>query len=399
MATTLSRAYSGTYIDITDTGTGTHTIHLYSFPKVCYQQESISTPISIGASDASTEWQKFSLPHLWVLPDTLVVTINSETWTLVDSFIESTSSSKHFKLLYNKNGKTNVLFGNGVYGKIPAAFDIFVLYATGGGWDGNVSVVNKINLYSGANTNIEGCSNPSFFTGGDDEETIENAKYLAPLLLKARDRFVTVADGEALVLAYGGVSRVNIIKNAYGTLSAQVVIIPTGGGAPSGTLKTEIDTYLTNKSILESIDIRVTDPTYNTRNGTGAMKMKEGYIFADELKYYTLLVRLIFSEVTYDIYNTYLTSGIAVAVIGINTKWSTSFVEQDYIQIQKMLDNLDIWDMIPDFGQIIQESELLGIVNGTLDGCDYCTWASPAFPIICLENEINTAGTMTLTEI
>jgi len=399
LATSLENAYAGTYIDLTDAGTGTHTIHMYSFSKTCYQQLSLSASVIIGSSDGSTEWQEFDLPDLWVLEDTLEIVINSVTWTQVDTFVDSSNTDTHYKVLYKKDGGTYIRFGNGTYGAIPGAFDIYADYAVGGGVDANVSVVGRVNAYAGSDTNIEAVTNPAAMTGGASEETIENAKMLAPLLLKARDRFVTVEDGIALCLDYTGVTRANIIKNAYGILSAEVIIVPTGGGNPSSALKTAIDTYLTDRCILESVDIRVVDPTYYTFNVTAAIKVKEAYVYADVLPFFRLCIRLLTSEITKEIVDTYQSTGIDDAITYINDKWTESFTSDDAPQIQTMLDEMYERDYIPDFGQDYNESELIGFIQMFVEGVDYCTWTLPALPVSLADDEIATDGALTLSEI
>lgn len=405
LATSIANAYAGIYITLTDAGLGVHTIHLYSFQVTCYQQESLSSAIIIGTSDGLTEWQEFELAHLNILPDTIAITINGESWTLVTTFVYSDSTDKHFKVIYLNNGKIRIIFGDGDYGAIPAAFDIYAEYSYGGGLNSNVSVLNKINIYAGSDVNVEGVSNATTFTGGGDEESIASAKKLAPLLLKARDRFVTIEDGEALAEAYSGVARAKVNRNVYGVLSAQVVIIPDGGGVPSSALKTALDTYLTERTLLSDpdgdseINIVIDDPTFYTATVTSAMKMLPGYVFADVLPFYKLCVRLLFSEATNEIINLYNSSGIEAAVAYINTKWTETFTSEDYAQIQTFLTEIEDRDLIPTFGQEYQESETLGFINMFVEGCDYLTWTLPAFPITLDDDEISTDGVMTLTEI
>jgi hypothetical protein len=399
MALTLSDAYNGTYINITDTGTGTHTIHLYSFQMTVYQQQSISSPVVIGRSDGITEWQSFDLLHQYVLRDTLTIEINSINWTRITTFVESINTDTHFKIQYKANGNSDVLFGNGTYGAIPGVFDIYADYAYGGGNDSNVTVINKINSYAGTDVNIEGVSNPDTLTGGANEESIQSAKYLAPLLLKAQNRFVTTDDGKALVLNYGGISRCAINKNVYGVLSCQIPIVPTGGGAPSSALKSALTAYLVSRSIFESIDIRVEDPTYSTVDVTSAAKILSGYLWADVLPFYRLAIKLLFSEMTYDIVNDYLQNGIASATTLINSYFSETFTAADYVQVQNLISNIYDKEYIPDFGDEYQESEVTGFINIFVEGIDYLTWTLPAFPLTLAADEIATYGTLTLTEI
>lgn len=383
LAESLAEAYAGTEITLTSDGVGNHTITLLSVQVTCYQQET-QEDVSIGTSDGSTEWQQFDLPDLDILSDTLTLTINAQTWTVVENLVESSSTDRNFLHRYNTDGSSYIIFGNGTYGAIPGNFEILADYSYGGGIDSNISTADRINSYAGSDTDVLGVSNPSAFTGGSDEENLESAKLLGPTLLKARDRFVTVEDGKALALAYGGIIRVAVNKNVYGLLSAQVPIVPAGGGNPSAGLKSALQTYLIDRTVLDSIDVRVEDPTYNTVSVTAAIKVLSGYVFADIKDYITLAFRLIFSEVTYEIQQEYEQNGIADAMSYINNKWSYTFSTADYTQIILLLDNITA----SDFGTDFQESDVLAIIDNYVEGVDYLTITLPAFPVTQADDEI-----------
>lgn len=218
---------------------------------------------------------------------------------------------------------------------------------------------------------------------------------MAPILLKTRDRFVTVEDGESLAIAYGGLARCKINKNVYGIGSCQVVIVPYGGGAPSGALKTALQTYLINKTILESIDVRVVDPTYVTENVVADLRAKSGYSYSLVEGYFDLAIRLFFSAVTYQIQQVYTTLGISSAVDLINSTWTLAFTSADYIQIQTLLDVI-----VPvNFGDEIQISDFYGIMNAYVGGVDYCTVTAPTFPVTLGTNEITEIGTITVSPV
>jgi len=385
LATSVANAIAGTEVTLTSDGVGNHTVTLYSTIVDCYQQETIDQ-VSLGESDGITEWQSFDLPDIDIVEDTLVITINGIPWTKVDTLVDSTALSTHYLLRYNTDNSSFILFGNGTYGAVPGNFEVFADYAIGGGINSNISLANRITVYAGSDTDVMGVTNHSAFTGGSDEEGIEAAKILGPLLLKARNRFVTTEDGASLALSYGGVSRVKVNKNVYGLLSCQVPIVPTGGGSPSGTLKTNLQNYLISVSILESIDVRVVDPTYNTITAIATVKILSGYTWATVQAYVMLALRLVFSERGYEIQQDYQQNGIDSAVSIINTEWSTSFSSSDYNQIATLLDNLSPTD----FGKDFQSSDVLGYVDVYVDGVDYISWTGPAFPITQLDDEITT---------
>jgi len=397
LARTLALALAGTAIALTDNGSGTHTATLWSHEVTMYQQTSQSS-VTIGTSDGITGFQKFDLPDKNVLPDTLVVAVGGDTYTAVDTFVYSSATDKHYRFGMKSDDACYIEFGNGDgategYGLIPPNFDVIVSYGYGGGADSNVTIANKINTYSGGNSDVDFVSNPEEVTGGNDRESVSIAKQLAPILLKTRDRFVTVEDGEALAINYGGIARVKINKNVYGIGSCEVVIVPYGGGSPSGALKTALQTYLISKTILESIDVRVVDPSYLTKNVVSDLKVLAGYSSSITKSYYELAVALFFSSITYQIQQVYLTTGIGTAVDLINSSWSLSFTSADYIQIQRLLDAITAVD----FNDTLQISDFYGIMNTFVDGVDYCTISAPTFPISLGTDEITEIGTITTT--
>ena len=397
LATSLANANAGLYVDIGTQGSGNHTLTYYSESVSVYQQTTISSAISVGVSDSSTEWQEFDLPDTFVLGATLSVTINGLSWTAVTTFVNSISTNKHYKLIAKGSNKFSIRFGNGIYGKIPPAFDIMVDYAYGGGADSNLSVIDSVNSYAGSNVYIKGVSNVTAMTGGADEEGISTAKIIAPMLLKARDRFVTEADGEALAKAYGGLSQVNVIKNAYGLLSCKVVGIATGGGNPSSALKTAIQSYLIERSILDSIDVRFVDCTITPVAVTSDVHPKPGYLFANIYKYLQLAWQLFLTETGQEISDAYVNNGIESAVTMINSVFTASFTSADYIEIEKLLDNFEPRQ----FGDVITESDIFSFIQSNVAGIDYMTITTfgTGLPMISDDYEITTVGTLTLGEI
>jgi len=154
-------------------------------------------------------------------------------------------------------------------------------------------------------------------------------------------------------------------------------------------------TYLINKTILESIDVRVVDPTYVTENVVSDLKVLSGYSSSLVQGYYELAIRLFFSEVTFQIQEVYTTLGITSATDLINSTWSLSFTSEDYLQIQTLLEQITPIN----FGDTIQISDFYGIMNSFVTGVDYCLISIPTFPITLGTNEITTIGSISTTII
>ena len=394
VAATVSDAYNGVPIALTDNGVGVHTVSFWSFQTDVHQRSYISDYVIAGQGDGSI-WQEVVLPDLKILSDTVALRVNGDLgWTKVLSFVDSVSTSKHFMTEFDSYGNCRLKFGNGVYGALPTG-DIEVYYAVGGGSLSNINALNSIVNYTGGNPAINGVNNYTIMNGGSDFESVENAKVIAPQALKARDRFITKDDGKALSLGFGGVIRAYVIPNKYGVLTCAVVIVPSGGGVPSSTLKGSLQTYIISRTVLEAIDVRVEDPNYLTQNVVGTGSVQSGYTWAGVSPYMILAIRLFFSERSFEIVSVYQQEGIGTAVLLINTIWSTSFGPADYNQVQALL----IGVTPVDFESTLELSRLDTYVIGNVVGANSLNISAPSFPIVLTGNDISTIGTVTLTEV
>lgn len=399
VALTLADAYAGNEINLTSQGVGVHTANLYSFISTVYQQIQQETK-TIGTSDGVTEWQEFLMPDKNIILDTLVITINAVNWTRQDTLIDSSGTDTHYRAFFDFDGNCTIQSGDGTYGAIPGAFDISGTYATGGGAESNISAVDGLNIYAGSDSNINGMSNPAALTGGAAVENTENAKRLGPALLKARDRFVTASDGEALAQAYAGISLAKVNENEFGVLSAQVITIANGGGNPSAAVKTALQDYLIDRTVLDSIDVRVQDTTITSTNVTSAAKMRPGYTYTGDIEnYFRLAWKLWLSEAGNEIQLDFLANGTASAITLINTIFSESFVstdQDDFDQITILLQEANFTPRA--IGEDIRQSDTFAYLE-LVTGIDYLTITVPAFPVVLADDEITTYGTLTLTEI
>ena len=156
----------------------------------------------LGGSDASPN-QAFTLVNKPVLSLTLEVDEGPgfQPWVQVGDFNASGPDDPHYTL----NATTGqVMFGDGVYGRIPTAnlanpntSVVAREYLWGGGKKGNLAA----GLIRDLQTFVEGVdsatnSRPSY--GGTDEETVDQAKRRAGDSLKNKGRAVTAEDFEAL---------------------------------------------------------------------------------------------------------------------------------------------------------------------------------------------------------
>lgn len=148
---------------------------------------------------------------------TLRVLVDSVLWVKVDSFINSDSESKHYRILNEPEGTVTIQFGDGVNGMTPSnGSTISIKYVKSDGLDGNISNTGVITTLNSAIYDEDGSAvtvsvtNSSSFLGGDNEEGIEEIRYEAPRVFKTGQRAVSKTDFIAILENYAGVASANV---------------------------------------------------------------------------------------------------------------------------------------------------------------------------------------------
>ncbi|PSQ19193.1 putative baseplate assembly protein [Halobacteriales archaeon QS_8_69_26] len=120
-------------------------------------------------------------------------------WEEVSDFLESDSSSRHYRV--DRTSGT-VTFGDGQRGKIPprAENNLRVTYKTGGGSEGNVDAGAVGDLRTPI-SRIDEVTNLRPSDGGADAESMDTVVDRAPKRIRNRDRAVTPADFEQVAKA------------------------------------------------------------------------------------------------------------------------------------------------------------------------------------------------------
>ncbi len=200
---------------------------------------------------------------------TLRVVVDGVEWSLVTSFLDSDSTSQHYRVIDEMDGTVSVLFGDGINGKSPEAGQVIVIqYVKSAGLSGNVTFMARITtvnstIYDENSTPITvSVTNVSSFLGGDDEEDIEEIRYEAPQVFKTGDRGVTRNDLIAILKNYSGVADANAWgekeeAEALGVSSllsmrgiARLSVILQGWALPDSTFKATIADSIYSKSML-----------------------------------------------------------------------------------------------------------------------------------------------------
>ena len=142
------------------------------------------------------------------------VVIDNEEWALVENFVNSTSTDKHFVQETNLDDQPVLKFGDGKFGKIPPnGVTMTVRYIETDGVDGNVYSTGMINVidstifdeYGVDVTSLLTVTNSSYFMGGDAAEDKDEIKREAPLVFKTGQRAVSREDYISIIQNLAGV--------------------------------------------------------------------------------------------------------------------------------------------------------------------------------------------------
>jgi predicted phage baseplate assembly protein len=235
---------------------------------------------TLGGSNGRRD-QVFTLAETPVLAGSLVLQVDDgqgfETWQEVSDFFGSGGEDKVY-VLNRTSGE--VRFGDGINGAIPVGNEtspnaniLARRYRAGGGKRGNL-IAGKITTLVSSVDGIDsgGASNLLPATGGQDEETIEEARRRAPLTLKSRSRAVTVEDFEEFAMQVANIKRARAISLFHPSFpgvkipgAVSIIVVPdTDDNAPmpaEGTLRAVCE-YLDQRRLLTS-ELYVLPPDYH----------------------------------------------------------------------------------------------------------------------------------------
>lgn len=184
--------------------------------------------------------QTATLVQTPVLPDSLLMTVNGEVWQSTDDLAaappevapniqrlatvttrsERTGSATGDPKVYQLDPRTGTIrFGNGEHGmRPPRGASILASYDYGGGRQGVVGI-GAVTKSSELPAGIQ-VSNPAPTWGGDEPETVGDAEYRIPQVLRHRERLVTQQDMREIAWGTPGVDlgRVEVLPLFHPTL-------------------------------------------------------------------------------------------------------------------------------------------------------------------------------------
>ena len=366
-----------------------------------FYQQTTQTAQQIGTTSGAS-WQEIELPDLDILKNRITLQVGSDVYTQVDTFANSTSANKVYRIFYRSDGSSYIRLP-GVddqtgyaYGFVPpAGLVVTATYATGGGAIGNVEA-GEISQYIGADSGVTSVVNPGAAAGGRNQESIANAQAVAPLRVRETGYFINASTGVSLAKSVSGVLRAQIVRT--GLLTFGGWIIPNGGGLPSTQLKQQVQDLLIARSPLEDITGTISDPSYISTAVQIQLKMYSGYTFTEIEKYCKLAIAIKANEISDELLAEFTESGITAAIDYINANFSSITgifsTTTDAAQISEILRRT-----IPiEMGESLEQEDIVAAC-AQVAGVDYIKVIAPASTVTGVNGGQIKVTSVTVTQI
>lgn len=189
------------------------------------------------------------LSRIPVIDNSVEVTVNGQPWTQVGSIGIQSALAQVYQVKTFVSGDTAIVFGDGTFGAlVPAEAAIEATYRIGGGLIGNVALGSINTSITGL---LQSLSNPvpvqitnqtSTGVGGQEAETLEQARVNIPYYTRTNDRAVTLADYQTIAQQYndaqfGSVAYArSVVRTENSLLEGNIVSIYAWTTGPGGGL-------------------------------------------------------------------------------------------------------------------------------------------------------------------
>lgn len=176
--------------------------------------------------------------------------IGGESWVLVETFAKSNPTDKHFMVSVDEALNPYIMFGDGTFGKKPAAgakITNVVFYLTNGS-QGNVKSNTITSVPSVISSSITDAtvSNAYDAGGGSNYENFTMLKEHIPLSVKTLGVAITKEDFESLAMLVDGVNKAKADYECGRKLT--VYISPDGGAVASSELISRVYNLLSQRA-------------------------------------------------------------------------------------------------------------------------------------------------------
>lgn len=204
------------------------------------------------------EHQEFNIDSSLVAEDGVFVFVGGDEWGEIDSLVEAlrgTGDFESYEIKANPDETLVVRFGDGSQGAVPdSGKTIRIVYLETEGSDGAIygndtitTIESTIQDFAGNDVDdLQVTNDDRSATGGEDLQSLEEIKRLAPKVFKAGDRAVTNQDFQVISEDYPSV----LLANVVGERNAD---------PPNAEFADKLELYLVREKNSEGVPQPVTD--------------------------------------------------------------------------------------------------------------------------------------------
>lgn len=223
--------------------------------RACYDRETVAINANVapathgetvsellGSGDAAARDQRFVLkqaPLTQVSAETprgrrstLAVRVADALWTERPSLYGAGAKEHSYTVRYDDTGGSTVIFGDGVEGaRLPTGQqNIRATYRKGLGALGNVRAGQLSTLLTRP-LGVTAVTNPEPAAGGQDAESLDDARRNAPLTVLTLERAVSIRDYEDFARGFAGIAKAHAVWVASGPARGVFVTVAGPAGA------------------------------------------------------------------------------------------------------------------------------------------------------------------------
>lgn len=242
-----------------------------------------------------TSGQRFNLRYTGAIASSVVVYVyegvvvdgaaTAVQYRYTSALENEPANTTVFGIEVTADGVMQILFGNGVNGKIPnSGAEVKVSYRYGKGVVGNISSGRVTQFDSGSQVTNTTITSSSAMTGGTDSESVESMKANIPLLFRTQDRAVSLQDFKDLALrvpqvAKATCTRVGSTVTVYG-VPYQNNYEESGAAtiAISSLIQSEILKYFESRTVIGASVVAAPSVTLTPINITATIYVKPEYV-------------------------------------------------------------------------------------------------------------------------
>lgn len=213
------------------------------------------------------------------------------SYSYVSNLTNSAATARVFTININADNETEIVFGNGVNGKIPnPGQTIKASYRYGVGARGNIPA-NKITQFQNLPNPYLSVLSSTSATGGLNSESLESLRVNIPNAFATQNRAVSLSDYKAMVLSVGGVSKGTASYNS-GTSTVTIYAAPfvsdyltyTGNSiAVSSELQNAVVAYYEPRKMVGASVVAASSINLTAVNITATVNVLDGFVASNVL--------------------------------------------------------------------------------------------------------------------